>query len=90
MTAPVASAWSGCRVALAPTRKRRLVMAHTLNGHGSRWLSTTKISKPGRPAECAAESGRQNLNFEAEFMIACLLEAEGWRLRFVPPANHFN
>src|SRR5271168_5512025 len=28
MTAPVASGWSGCRVGLAPTRKRRLVTAH--------------------------------------------------------------
>ena len=37
MTAPVASGWSGCRVGLAPTGKRRLVTAHTLSGHcGSR------------------------------------------------------
>jgi len=28
MTAPVASGWSGCRVGLAPTGKRRLVTAH--------------------------------------------------------------
>jgi len=33
MTAPVASGWSGCRVGLAPTGKRRLVTAHTLNSH---------------------------------------------------------
>src|SRR6478609_8420231 len=32
MPAPVASGWSGCRVGLAPTGKRRLVTAHTLNG----------------------------------------------------------
>jgi hypothetical protein len=37
MTAPVASGWSGCRVGLAPTGKRRLVTAHTSSGHsGSR------------------------------------------------------
>src|SRR3984957_16375572 len=30
MTAPVASGWSGCRVGLAPTGKRRLGTAHTL------------------------------------------------------------
>src|SRR5207302_929869 len=30
MPAPVASGWSGCRVGLAPTGKRRLVTAHTL------------------------------------------------------------
>src|SRR5476651_1103868 len=33
MTAPVASGWSGCRVGLAPTGKRRLVTAHTHSGH---------------------------------------------------------
>jgi len=33
MTAPIASGWSGCRAGLAPTGKRRLVTAHTHNGH---------------------------------------------------------
>ena len=33
MTAPIASGWSGCRVGLAPTGKRRLSTAHTLSGH---------------------------------------------------------
>ena len=33
MTAPIASGWSGCRVGLAPTGKRRLVTAHTQIGH---------------------------------------------------------
>jgi hypothetical protein len=32
MTAPVASGWSGCRLGLAPTGKRRLVTAHANNG----------------------------------------------------------
>jgi hypothetical protein len=32
MTAPIASGWSGCRVGLAPTGKRRLVTAHTQLG----------------------------------------------------------
>src|SRR5450755_4038272 len=35
MTAPIASGWSGCRVGLAPTGKRRLVTAHATNGHGA-------------------------------------------------------
>ena len=30
---PVASGWSGCRVGLAPTGKRRLVTAHANSGH---------------------------------------------------------
>ncbi|HEV2547056.1 MAG TPA: hypothetical protein VGU20_06955, partial [Stellaceae bacterium] len=29
IAAPAASGWSGCRVGLAPTEKRRLVTAHT-------------------------------------------------------------
>jgi hypothetical protein len=32
MTAPVASGWSGCRVGLAPTGKRRLFTAHATTG----------------------------------------------------------
>src|SRR6266853_287387 len=32
MTAPVASGWSGCRVGLPPTGKRRLSTAHTPSG----------------------------------------------------------
>jgi hypothetical protein len=32
MTAPVASGWSGCRVGLAPTGKRRLFTAHAITG----------------------------------------------------------
>src|SRR6476646_5537257 len=33
IAAPAASGWSGRRVGLAPTGKRRLVTAHTQNGH---------------------------------------------------------
>src|SRR5882757_10023650 len=33
MTAPVASGWSGCRVGLAPTGKRRLFTAHADSRH---------------------------------------------------------
>jgi hypothetical protein len=33
MTAPIASGWSGCRVGLAPTGKRRLVTAHANSGN---------------------------------------------------------
>src|SRR6266480_2587722 len=36
MTAPVASGWSGCRVGLAPTGKRRLSTAHTRSGRQGR------------------------------------------------------
>jgi hypothetical protein len=33
MTAPIASGWSGCRVGLAPTGKRRLFTAHARSRH---------------------------------------------------------
>src|SRR6266513_1497435 len=36
MTAPVASGWSGCRVGLAPTGKRRLFTAHAISRLGCR------------------------------------------------------
>src|SRR5712671_8022784 len=40
MTAPIASGWSGCRVGLAPTGKRRLSTAHAESRHlsVSPWL----------------------------------------------------
>ena len=56
MPAPVASGWSGCRVGLAPTGKRRLVTAHVVSGpplspwrtERSRRLRTLP-SAPGEP-----------------------------------------
>ena len=47
MTAPVASGWSGCRVGLTPTGKRRLSTAHTLSEHG-RHFSTGEPQLPFR------------------------------------------
>jgi hypothetical protein len=41
IAAPVASGWSGCRVGLAPTGKRRLVTAHTHFGSRSPMLLLT-------------------------------------------------
>jgi len=46
MTAPIASGWSGCRVGLAPTGKRRLVTAHTRSGHQTRGLWTLVSGEP--------------------------------------------
>src|SRR6476646_858224 len=40
MTAPIASGWSGCRVGLAPTGKRRLVTAHARSGSHSILVAT--------------------------------------------------
>ena len=51
--APVASGWSGCRVGLAPTGKRRLLTAHTLSGHSR----SRKAARGNRGADVrAAES----------------------------------
>jgi len=36
VTAPIASGWSGCRVGLAPTGKRRLFTAHANSRHPRR------------------------------------------------------
>src|SRR5664280_81024 len=44
MTAPIASGWNGRRVGLAPTGKRRLVTAHTHNGHRRRSQNTINIT----------------------------------------------
>jgi hypothetical protein len=44
MTAPVASGWSGCRVGLAPTGKRRLVTAHAISGHSATAWDTSNFN----------------------------------------------
>src|SRR5712671_723033 len=44
LAAPVASGWSGRRVGLAPTGKRRLVTAHTHFGHSAnRYAITSSV-----------------------------------------------
>jgi len=49
MTAPIASGWSGCRVGLAPTGKRRLVTAHGRSGHyWARALNGSAANDPKR------------------------------------------
>src|SRR6476646_5323467 len=66
MTAPVASGWSGCRVGLAPTGKRRLSTAHTQTGHQfgrgiQARLAQRKIDRV--PAGCrSAATGRTSWN----------------------------
>jgi hypothetical protein len=44
IAAPAASGWSVRRVGFAPTGKRRLVTAHTLNGHWQKYCSGHVIS----------------------------------------------
>ena len=51
MTAPVASGWSGCRVGLAPTGKRRLSTAHAISARRSIKPSINNHRRgPWRPA----------------------------------------
>ena len=52
MTALIASGWSGCRVGLAPTGKRRLVTAHTHLRHFGR------IQVGGHQCDCSTSSAR--------------------------------
>ena len=49
MTAPIASGWSGCRVGLAPTGKRRLCTAHAKSGRASRGHSARRGRQLVRP-----------------------------------------
>src|SRR6266478_4406349 len=51
MPAPVASGWSGCRVGLAPTGKRRLVTAHTRLGKLSEAIPNALIEVLGVPTD---------------------------------------
>src|SRR5271154_5860877 len=46
MTAPVASGWSGCRVGLAPTGKRRLITAHTHNVTSPLFIDALQNDQP--------------------------------------------
>jgi hypothetical protein len=48
IAAPVASGWSGCRVGLAPTGKRRLVTAHGINGHLGHGQKMTQVTQSRR------------------------------------------
>src|SRR6266540_1506762 len=45
IAAPVASGWSGCRVGLAPTGKRRLFTVHANTGHPNRSIAYASTSK---------------------------------------------
>ena len=51
IAAPVASGWSGCRVGLAPTGKRRLVTAHTHGGHRAPVAHRSRRQWPPRCAQ---------------------------------------
>src|SRR6266542_1855164 len=64
MTAPVASGWSGCRVGLAPTGKRRLFTAHTPSGRsfGQRLTNVRSWAAPPRISSlCTARELRETL-----------------------------
>src|SRR6202795_4193645 len=47
MTAPIASGWSGCRVGLAPTGKRRLSTAHAKRRHQRRLCRRSNLAAEG-------------------------------------------
>src|SRR5882724_971363 len=71
MTAPIASGWSGCRVGLAPTGKRRLCTAHTLNG-------PEVVLANLRQNRCVPFPGMGQGMRRRKFIVGCV--AAGWPL----------
>src|SRR5258705_5190639 len=68
IAAPVASGWSGCRVGLAPTGKRRLVTAHTHGGH----LRRTGGSIAWRCVVCCSKQVRSGLFAGGKWIRTCM------------------
>ena len=68
MPAPVASGWSGRRVGLAPTGKRRLFTAHTQSGISAEVLDDAELVE----SECGAGGFRPNISVAAPFVWRCL------------------
>ena len=81
MTAPIASGWSGCRVGLAPTGKRRLVTAHTCTRHWSAAFARFDVD-----ASCGSVACDCAPQFELLMRIIAIFQVtpEGGRLKKVP------
>ena len=69
MSAPVASGWSGCRVGLAPTGKRRLCTAHTHCSHSTQRSGEQQCS--GGSRSLRRGGGRQSAMSSHWPMAAC-------------------
>src|SRR5215207_3039462 len=80
MTAPIASGWSGCRVGLAPTGKRRLCTAHTLLWTFVSWyMSITAMFFAA--ILCSNTEQRLNLlvrGYALAALVACLAGIVGY------------
>jgi hypothetical protein len=63
IAAPVASGWSGCRVGLAPTGKRRLSTAHGRSGHFADIVNVSRLTRRrlSRPPIIALREARRTL-----------------------------
>ena len=86
MTAPVASGWSGCRVGLAPTGKRRLSTAHTQSGpfrFGSIALRKLVFPNVIQSHTAAARCGR----FSSVILVLSALESGNATVRVHHPAR---
>jgi hypothetical protein len=71
VTAPVASGWSGCRVGLTPTGKRRLSTAHTRSSPlGRGWSACRQAEQRGIQPMCGLRRNGQSLRPIAELMKA--------------------
>ena len=78
MTAPIASGWSGCRVGLAPTGKRRLSRRTPRSGHRGRTYPNTSLATASLPLV-----GHRNVcGFDGTGQVVRLLRAwSGWSSR---------
>src|ERR1700737_965228 len=94
MTAPIASGWSGCRMGLAPTGKRRLCTAHTQSGR--RALAGTEPPRAnegsggryGSLRHLSVHLGSQHHTFLSRRFIARAYEYRGLRASIHGDVQH--
>src|SRR5246127_4011908 len=74
MTAPIASGWSGCRVGLAPTGKRRLCTAHARSGRSLEVAFHPKRSSCPMQIAVAAIAGLFTVRADCRFAADALVQ----------------
>jgi hypothetical protein len=75
VTAPITSGWSGCRVGLAPTGKRRLVTAHAKRRHS---ISDASLNRAAALIFCNLSLAASRRNISLRFLT----------LAVTAPAHH--
>src|ERR1035441_6271207 len=83
MTAPIASGWSGCRVGLAPTGKRRLYTAHAISRQCPTCRFKLRMGFGSQSEQCSAGCFSSTFNAQATAAWSQMSSAEleiAWRL----------